>query len=207
MEFIREKTRVPVPKVHFAFFHNDWTYIVMDFIDADTLDEAQLSLSETHLSLIAVQLKDIVTQIRDLGGPHVTMGSWPRGPFRNCYFRQQPPEEEFKGMEEFQGYWAGRAGEGGDESKSEVAPTCASVLTHGDLSSRNLLVKDGCIVAVIDWDTFGWYPEFWEINTIYRGAWTRQWIKAVSDTFGRMNKEGIHCCQLVERAFVQERGY
>lgn len=39
------------------------------------------------------------------------------------------------------------------------------VLTHGDLSSLNIMVVDGKITAIIDWETAGWYPSYWEYTT------------------------------------------
>ena len=34
--------------------------------------------------------------------------------------------------------------------------------THADLSPRNIIVKDGKIKAIVDWEFSGWYPEYWE---------------------------------------------
>jgi hypothetical protein len=34
--------------------------------------------------------------------------------------------------------------------------------THGDLSVQNILVRDAKVVAIIDWECAGWYPEYWE---------------------------------------------
>ena len=39
------------------------------------------------------------------------------------------------------------------------------VFTHGDLSSLNVLVRGDKIVGVIDWETAGWYPVYWEYTT------------------------------------------
>ena len=50
-----------------------------------------------------------------------------------------------------------------DHEKKEYK-TC---FTHGDLSSSNILVRDGRVVAIIDWEMAGWYPEYWE----YTSAW------------------------------------
>ena len=36
------------------------------------------------------------------------------------------------------------------------------VFTHGDLAPRNILVKGGKVVALIDWEESGWMPEHWE---------------------------------------------
>lgn len=36
------------------------------------------------------------------------------------------------------------------------------VLTHGDLSSLNVLVRGDEVVGVVDWETTGWFPRYWE---------------------------------------------
>ncbi|KAN0123120.1 kinase-like protein [Russula decolorans] len=35
-------------------------------------------------------------------------------------------------------------------------------LTHGDLLPHNILVKGSKITGIFDWETAGYYPEFWE---------------------------------------------
>ena len=39
--------------------------------------------------------------------------------------------------------------------------------THGDLSSLNILVRGVTVVAIVDWETAGWYPSYWEYTTAY----------------------------------------
>ncbi|KAL1893922.1 hypothetical protein Sste5346_006063 [Sporothrix stenoceras] len=41
-------------------------------------------------------------------------------------------------------------------------PAHRIILTHGDLAPRNIMVRGGKIVALIDWEDAGWYPEYWE---------------------------------------------
>lgn len=36
------------------------------------------------------------------------------------------------------------------------------VMTHGDLNTRNILVRGSEIVAILDWSQAGYYPEHWE---------------------------------------------
>ncbi|BGP33661.1 hypothetical protein JCM10296v2_005465 [Rhodotorula toruloides] len=47
------------------------------------------------------------------------------------------------------------------------------VLTHGDLHSRNILVRDGRLAAIIDWEMARWYPEWLEaeIAGSHRDEW------------------------------------
>ncbi|KAI0669120.1 kinase-like protein [Trametes maxima] len=40
------------------------------------------------------------------------------------------------------------------------------VFTHGDLHGLNILVKDGRLAGIIDWETAGWLPEYWEHTSI-----------------------------------------
>jgi hypothetical protein len=34
--------------------------------------------------------------------------------------------------------------------------------THGDLNPSNILVREGKVVGIIDWEFSGWYPHYWE---------------------------------------------
>ncbi|KAI0640878.1 kinase-like domain-containing protein [Trametes meyenii] len=40
------------------------------------------------------------------------------------------------------------------------------VFTHGDLHGFNIIVKDGRLAGIIDWETAGWLPEYWEHTSI-----------------------------------------
>jgi aminoglycoside phosphotransferase (APT) family kinase protein len=39
------------------------------------------------------------------------------------------------------------------------------VFTHGDLSSLNILVRRDDILGLVDWETAGWYPPYWEYTS------------------------------------------
>ncbi|KAG6898790.1 hypothetical protein C0993_004177 [Termitomyces sp. T159_Od127] len=44
------------------------------------------------------------------------------------------------------------------------------VFAHGDLMRHNILVKDGHLSGIIDWECAGWLPEYWDYTTMtYRG--------------------------------------
>ena len=38
----------------------------------------------------------------------------------------------------------------------------APVFTHGDLQRKNIIVKTDGTVVIIDWESAGWFPGFWE---------------------------------------------
>ncbi|KAF2785466.1 kinase-like protein [Melanomma pulvis-pyrius CBS 109.77] len=42
------------------------------------------------------------------------------------------------------------------------------VFTHGDLKHHNIMVHDGHVSGFIDWESAGWYPDYWEFTTALR---------------------------------------
>lgn len=51
------------------------------------------------------------------------------------------------------------------------------VLTHSDFSPRNILVRGDQVVALIDWEMAGFYPEYWEyVKALYHPDWESRWI-------------------------------
>lgn len=55
------------------------------------------------------------------------------------------------------------------------------VFTHGDFKAHNILVDDdGHLSGFLDWESAGWYPEYWEFTTAMRfgrGSW---WFQVAS---------------------------
>jgi len=42
------------------------------------------------------------------------------------------------------------------------------VLSHGDLKPHNIMVKGGKITGFLDWESAGWYPDYWDFTTAIR---------------------------------------
>ncbi|KAI1125834.1 hypothetical protein F5Y10DRAFT_246234 [Nemania abortiva] len=40
-------------------------------------------------------------------------------------------------------------------------------MPHGDLSGLNIIVRGDNVVGIVDWETAGWLPYYWE----YSRAW------------------------------------
>lgn len=41
--------------------------------------------------------------------------------------------------------------------------------THGDLCPNNILISNGKITAIINWEFAGWFPEYWEYTKMHYG--------------------------------------
>ena len=68
------------------------------------------------------------------------------------------------------------------------------VLTHGDLSQHNILVQNGKITGLIDWEFAGWLPEHWEyVNFVKRAPVNRDWRDYATTIFSqRYDSELVH---------------
>lgn len=49
------------------------------------------------------------------------------------------------------------------------------MFTHGGIASRNIIVRDGRIVALLDWEYAAWYPEYWDYVFTLRGMDDLDW--------------------------------
>ncbi|KAJ5201648.1 uncharacterized protein N7498_006311 [Penicillium cinerascens] len=44
------------------------------------------------------------------------------------------------------------------------------LFTHGDIKHHNIMVSGGRITGFLDWESAGWYPEYWDFTTALRFA-------------------------------------
>lgn len=49
------------------------------------------------------------------------------------------------------------------------------VLTHGDLNTGNIMVHDGHVSGIIDWEYAGYYPDWWEYTEAMRIIEEQEW--------------------------------
>ncbi|KAF7888458.1 uncharacterized protein EAF02_002999 [Botrytis sinoallii] len=79
------------------------------------------------------------------------------------------------------------------------------VLSHGDLNPRNILVKDGNVTAIIDWEHGGYRPEWWEWNHPDELTWS--WV--VTEQMIRLGidvdvPDDVLACRRMYNKYVRE---
>jgi aminoglycoside phosphotransferase (APT) family kinase protein len=154
----------------------------MERVRGENIARRWRSLSEASKLAIFSQLKQIINQLRSVPCPADGVSNVDGGPLHD-YRLQTSSWGPFRTVTDFHSSLRNNITlESLDLSKSlnpdeisdlrrliEFHQTVlrAPVLTHGDLSSLNILIQNDTVVGIIDWDTAGWLPYYWE----YTMAW------------------------------------
>lgn len=79
-------------------------------------------------------------------------------------------------------------------------PPGAFVLTHGDLSPGNIIVQDGVITGIIDWETSGFYPEYAEyaFAMMLSHGHEKWWKPVLKEVLQPCSEERLEFTRLVE---------
>jgi len=184
MEFIRNNTSIPVPKVYCAFKHKKTTYIVMERMKGHKLANYWLTRSEESRTRLLAQLKGLIDEMRRLEAPHGTRIANANG---GSLFDMRLPGlavnhpqvtavrfGPFEDIPSFHRWLTRPIDEPRESLPADVNDLIdwykkndwgRPVFTHGDLSSLNILVEGDDITGIIDWETAGWYPSYWEYTT------------------------------------------
>ena len=169
MRYVRQHTSIPVPRVLGAYEKEGCRHILMEFIDGDMLHSVWETLPPQERSTIAKELGAYVREMRRLQCPEgALIGAINGGPATDR--RQRAVSAGPFASELDFNKW----------QLEQLRPTTPLynremyaalhrtdhrlVFTHGDLGFHNVMVKDGHVAAIIDWEFSGWYPEHWDYS-------------------------------------------
>lgn len=177
MQFVAQHTSIPVPKVYCAFTRKGRTYIVMSKVDGQMLGQGWVARSEESKARILAQLKRMTEELRGITPPEgVGVANVNGGPIYDPRLPRKSLWGPFKAVQDF--HKELRDGADVDPNRRGLPWDIAAlvsfhkqpspvVFTHGDLSSLNVLARGDEVVGIIDWETAGWLPSYWE----YTSAW------------------------------------
>lgn len=198
MRFISQHTSIPVPRVFCAFTRCGRTYIVMERIKGDIIGRGWVKPSEDSKAKLLSQLAGKVREMRDpQPSQGIRVASVDGGSFFDCrVVGSSLPFGPFDTVQDFH-----RHLRMGMEFDSRLDPEIQEVIeqqskswplvfTHGDLSSLNILVRGDDIVGIIDWETAGWYPSYWEYTSAYQvNPQTSFWVNEIDKFLQPMPEE------------------
>ena len=191
--FIAETQSVPVPEVFALYSKEDAkggtvNYIVMENIPGESLVVGGALLEQHEKKRIAKQLRTWLNMLRNIPAPGY-FGCVGRQPFEESIFWTCPSDKGDKLNDPFSSETELNTAlvrkyiyNGGSAQKAKfytrVLPSVlcnhVAVFSHGDLQRKIVIVRDDDkTLVLIDWESAGWYPEYWEyaVATVAAGAW------------------------------------
>ncbi|CAJ2508393.1 Uu.00g134190.m01.CDS01 [Anthostomella pinea] len=176
MQFVAKHTSIPVPKVYCAFIHKGATYTVMSRIDGHMVSGGWHGRSDESKREIHLQLQLMIEELRNISPPEgMGVANVNGGPFCDPRLPSKMFWGPFASVREFHQALI-------EPVKIDKHPTDLPdlpddipelldfyrqhhekvVFTHGDLSSLNIVVRGDKVTGIIDWETSGWFPSYWE---------------------------------------------
>ncbi|KIW14225.1 hypothetical protein PV08_07007 [Exophiala spinifera] len=176
ISFVKQSgLNIPVPEVYSSEMCEDVGVIEMELMEGDTLKNVWGKLSKDEKQSYAQQLRHIVNQLRSLEGDYIgALGQLPAVDARRDKNRGGP----FLSETDFNKFLLSNTISTTPTIYRTMLEDVLSsrkhkiVFTHGDLSPTNIIVKEGQIVGIIDWEFAGWYPEYWESIQFFRALYT-----------------------------------
>ncbi|PWY72209.1 kinase-like protein [Aspergillus sclerotioniger CBS 115572] len=169
---VRESTTIPVPTVIGSWKENRRTFILMKRIPGESLRELWPRLSLKEKESIAKQTADYISQLRGLQNQKI-QGVGGRPIYSSLLFPYKradnpfPPHGPFSSDDEL---WADMGlGITNNHPKSMnedlrrvMPPGRPYTFTHCNLAIENIMVEDGKVTGILDWECSGYYPVWWE---------------------------------------------
>ncbi|KAF2867837.1 phosphotransferase enzyme family protein [Massariosphaeria phaeospora] len=194
MLYVAERTSIPIPRLFAAYAYGPLdrdvadfgsvydTYIFMEFVEGEDLGKSWGKYTSTEKQIISTDLKKHMTELRSLLAPGY-IGSVHEGPVTDVILEWSTTSRgPFKSEGDFNAtivdtFVAKSKGQIGPYIRGMVdAYKHGIVFTHGDLRPDNIIVKNGRVIAIIDWEMAGWYPDYWEFaKAFYLEVFTNDW--------------------------------
>ncbi|KAF8247890.1 hypothetical protein K440DRAFT_643505 [Wilcoxina mikolae CBS 423.85] len=185
MNYIKENASgVPTPDMYGVLAAKNRTYLFMSRIHGVSLDKLWAGMSHTQKASIQYQLESVFQSLRAIPGPTLedgcpTLGGGCPRRCKDMRRHERVATVPIVNEEQFNDFLIetdGRKTVGlrAKMIRSFLRSDHRIVMTHGDLHPRNIIVTVGQreevqedegdvkVVGLIDWETCGWYPEYWE---------------------------------------------
>ncbi|PVH98629.1 kinase-like protein [Periconia macrospinosa] len=170
IRFLRENTTIPVPTIVEEWDEQNGRYFMLTKrIHGEALNTVWATMSAAEKEHIAKQTADYIFQLRRLHSPRLqSMEGQPLYSaflFPNGYGLPHGPLSSDDEL------WAEMAAalksvpEKACQRLRERIPSAGPyTFTHGDLTNVNIMVKDGNLAGILDWEASGYFPVWWEFT-------------------------------------------
>lgn len=186
---IAARAGIPAPSVHDVHSaSNGEGRIRMDYIEGQSLDKLWPDMCAVQRKEVTRQLREIVEKMRCVVPPPNLIGACDGTEIRDTrlYFTyHSAPCHDEGGFNDFllSSLYKQVPPLVRKAFSSRLRTNHRIVLSHCDLTPRNILVKDGRITGLVDWEDSGWYPEYWEYVKFFQRPADNDWKQYAEDIF------------------------
>ncbi|KAI5455757.1 kinase-like domain-containing protein [Mariannaea sp. PMI_226] len=165
---VARKAQLPVPCVYNTETTQDGTkHLKMEYIEGETLNKIWPNMSTNEKKDIAQQLRTLLEIMQSIPPPPNLIGGCDGEEIRDLHVRSIHRAPSCINEEGFNAYILSSLSQSIPSSiykafAQRLQTNHRIVFSHCDLSPRNIIVKEGKIKGLIDWELAGWYPEYWE---------------------------------------------
>ncbi|KAK0627107.1 kinase-like domain-containing protein [Immersiella caudata] len=168
LRFVKERTTIPVPKV----ISSDWDRITMEYVEGQTLQQAWPVLTDDQRSEILAELRGYIAQMRALSGEYIGRLDGQGAVVPTIMTRSGGP---FHSLNELHTWLVAPMLSSGEsiyfhQITTQLAAECPIVFTHGDIAARNIMVRDGHIVALLDCAGYRSKAAMWRHPTVWKAT-------------------------------------
>ncbi|CAI7571679.1 unnamed protein product [Penicillium bialowiezense] len=192
---------VPVPEIYGWRFDGNELFIYMEHIQGPTLENAWDGLDGEDKSSLLGDLCQILNRLRQIEQDpsdqyigmfiKVNCGSLSRQPPPDMVFNFMPNTMPFPRIKDFNDWFSCLPQRDLSPEQKYIDPYRFMLpddgvvkFTHGDLHRGNIMVsstKPTRVLAIVDWEQAGWYPDYWEyckalLTCWYEDEWRRDFI-------------------------------
>lgn len=192
LRLVEQYTSVPAP-LWVDDYQGTHPVLIMTALPGQTLEAVFHRLSYSEREQLSKDLKIVLSQLRCI--PNQTLyvfGNSHGGPLTDHRFPSGTCGP-FHLISEFNAFLVHSYVR--EETKDKIAAVHTSqyrsVFTHADLHPSNILIDRGRLSGIVDWESAGFYPEYWEVTKLMYGAERFPEIQhIIRDAFTEDNYEG-----------------
>jgi aminoglycoside phosphotransferase len=171
---------LPIPRIVDSFVVGENTFTLMTKIEGDRLIDKLDTMLHEHLRVIVEDLFTVLRKLWTLQQPEqdagkVMLSASSRGmPSPVLFFEDR--EGPFDNILELYVHMSRHLFDSVEEFKelhpnaSQIIMSDTTVYVHADLRSHNILVNDGRLSGIVDWENSGWLPLHWQLHVIRRSC-------------------------------------
>ncbi|KAK3297498.1 kinase-like domain-containing protein [Chaetomium fimeti] len=188
---LRRYTNVPVPRALDVVSDSSYTYLLTTQVPGHRLDLCIDTMSDEDTATLVSELRRHMTALRAVPRPRGRRHIISNATDGRCF------DDRINAALNDDQVWGEFVGPFLSENAFNNTLRCGAlpevvqrsghkvVFTHGDLNPSNILVDEhGGLAGIVDWESAGWLPEYWDYTKAYYATrFHQRWLRMVDGVF------------------------